>query len=209
MIRARRNRRRVVVTGCGAITPIGHTTSEFWSSLLAGRSGIGAISRFDPAELPVRIAGEVRGFDPAPYLPHKVSRRLDPFAQYALAAAQQAVEQAKLEFDADLADRVGVLVGSAYGPVQSTEQSRRTLAEHGARRVTPFFVATGSMDNAAGEIAMRFGARGPSAAITTACATGATCLGEATRHIQHDYADVMIAGGADDSLGAQIGRAHV
>jgi 3-oxoacyl-[acyl-carrier-protein] synthase II len=194
----------VVVTGCGVISPVGLTVAGFWSSLLAGRSGVAEISRFDASGLPVRIAGEVRGFDPADYLPHQVSRRIDSYAQYALAAGQQAVEAAKLELTGAPAGvdggRVGVLVGAAYGPVQTIQHSVRTLDARGVRRVSPHFAAASSVDSAAGELARRLGARGPSGSVSTACATGSTCIGEAMRHIQHGYADVMLAGGADDAI---------
>ena len=196
------HRRRVVITGCGAITPLGLTTQQFWSALVAGRSGVGPITRFDASNLPVRIAGEVRDFDPSPYMPRTVSRRLDLFAQYALAAALQAVEDAKLDIGGDQIDpdRVGVYLGSAYGPVELTDHNREVLRLQGPRKVAAYFVAAGGIDNAAGEVALRLGARGPSAAMTTACATGATCTGEAMRLIQHGYADVMVVGGADESL---------
>lgn len=193
-------RQRVVVTGCGVISPVGLTVADFWSSLIAGRSGIAPISTFDATGFTVRIAGEVRGFDPARYLPRTLSRRLDPYAQYALAAAVQAVESAKLELGAVDRTRVGVLVGSAYGPVQTIDRNLHALDRQGPRSVSPYFAAAGAIDNAAGEIALRLDARGASGSVTTACATGATCIGEALRHIQHGYADVMLAGGADNAI---------
>lgn len=196
----RPDRRRVVITGCGVVSPIGLTVADYWSALVSGRSGIGPITRFDPDELPVRIAGEVRDFDPTAYLPRAVSRRLDTFAQYAVAASTEAVEAAKLEVDPDRPERFGVLVGSAYGPVQLIQDSAHRLAELGPRKVSPFYAAVSAADNAAGEIAIRLGAQGPSGCLTTACATGADSIGAAARQIRHGYVDVMVAGGADDSI---------
>ncbi|AUG75256.1 3-oxoacyl-ACP synthase [Kitasatospora sp. MMS16-BH015] len=192
--------RRVVVTGTGVISPIGLSTAAFWESLLAGRSGIRRIESFDVADLPTRIAAQVRDFDPEQYMPRKVWRRIDPFAQYALAAAVEAVEGAKLEIDEELAPRVGVQIGSGYGP--STIQSQVTLGlkEKGARSIGPFTSAASAIDNAAGEIAIRFGAKGPSGAISTACASGTSAIGEAMRWIQYGACDVVLAGGADESV---------
>lgn len=192
--------RRVVVTGCGVVSPLGQTTDDFWSALVAGRSGVGPITGFDASDLPVRIAGEVRDFDPTRYLPRTVRRRLDQYAQYAVVAGAEAVEAAKLVVDPDRADRIGVLVGSAYGPGHLIQRNLVTLAERGPRAVSPHYAAVAAADNGAGEIAMRLGARGPSGSLTTACATGASCIGEAARQIRHGYADAMVAGGADDPI---------
>jgi 3-oxoacyl-[acyl-carrier-protein] synthase II len=193
-------RRRVVITGSGVISPIGLSSAAFWESLLAGRSGITRIESFDVADLPTQIAAQVKGFDPEQYMPRKVWRRIDPFAQYAVAAAVEAVEAAKLEIDEELATRVGVQIGSGYGP--STIQSQVTLGlkEKGARSIGPFTSAASAIDNAAGEIAIRFGAKGPSGAISTACASGTSAIGEAMRWIQYGACDVVLAGGADDSV---------
>lgn len=193
-------RRRVVVTGCGVISPVGHDTATFWASLVDGRSGIGRITRFDPSDLPVTIAGEVRDFDPEAYMPRTVSRRIDRFAQYALAAAVEAVESAKLDITDEMAPRVGVIIGSGYGPGSLIQAAARTLAERGPRRVGAYLAAAGAADSAAGEIAFRFGACGPSGAVSTACASGATAIGDAMRMIEFGHADVVIAGGADDPL---------
>ncbi|MFH8407845.1 beta-ketoacyl-ACP synthase II [Streptomyces sp. NPDC018019] len=192
--------RRVVITGCGAISPIGNTVEEFWAAATAGRSGIRPITRYDVATLPTRFAGEVVDFDPKPYMPNKVGRRLDRFAQFGLAAALQAMEQAGLTIGEELATRTAVLVGSGYGPGQLMQAAIHDLRDHGRRRMTPYLASGGSLDSAAGEIASRFGARGPSGATVTACATGATCVGDALRMIRHGYADVAIAGGADDAV---------
>jgi 3-oxoacyl-[acyl-carrier-protein] synthase II len=193
--------RRVVVTGCGAITPLGCTVPDFWTALLAGRSGIRSITRFDASLLRTRIAAEVTGFNPGDHLSRRVYHRIDPFAQYALVAAKQAAEEAKLEVDEDLAPRLAVLIGSAYGA--SISQQAVTLAlqdPERIRRINPFSSAATAIDSAAGEIVLQFGATGPSGAVTTACASGTTSVGEAYRAIRHGYYDVAIAGGADDSI---------
>lgn len=195
-------RRRVVITGCGVISPVGLDTSQFWSALVSGRSGIGAIEGFDTTGLPVRIAGEVRGFDPEQYMPHKVARRIDRYSQYAVAAAVQAMGESKLVVDDSLAPRVGAFVGTACGSVHLWHENLKRLTEQGPRGISPFFFATAGPDHAVGEVALRFGAAGPSCAVTTACATGTNCIGEAVQQIRHDRADVMIAGGADDSITA-------
>ncbi|MET9800388.1 beta-ketoacyl-ACP synthase II [Streptomyces sp. NPDC006368] len=190
-------RRRVVITGYGAITPVGLTVDEFWASLVDGRSGISDIEGFDASDLPVRIGAEVKEFDPGVYMPHKVSRRIDVSTQYGLAAAMQAVQQAKLEVDEELAPRVGVYVGSSAGPATMNYDTTIKLHERGARAVSPFFFATSGSESSAGEIALWLGACGPSASLTTACASGATSIGEAMRLIQFGVADVMVAGGTE------------
>ncbi|MFE0021185.1 beta-ketoacyl-ACP synthase II [Amycolatopsis sp. NPDC059021] len=194
---ARRNRRRVVITGWGAITPVGLSAEETWTAFLEGRSGVAKISSFDTTGLLTQIAGEVKGFDPAHYMPHKISRRMDAYAQYALAATVQAAEAAKLTITPHLASRVGVLIGSGYGPVGTYYRNAELLREKGPRGVSPFSAVTGAMDSATGEVSMMFGATGPSRAISTACATGTDAIGEATRWIQHGYADIVLTGGAD------------
>ncbi|MER7402475.1 beta-ketoacyl-ACP synthase II [Streptomyces sp. NPDC000070] len=199
----RHDGRRVVITGCGVISPIGHGVEEFWAAATAGTSGIRAITGFDTALLPTRFAGQITGFDPRAHMPNRVARRLDRFAQFALAAAEEAVLQAKLDLSAGLdglAGRTAVLLGSGYGPGQLVQAAAFDLRERGRRRMNPYLATGGALDSAAGEIAVRFGARGMSGATATACATGATCVGDAMRMIRHGYADVVIAGGADDAV---------
>ncbi|RJQ81316.1 beta-ketoacyl-ACP synthase II [Amycolatopsis panacis] len=204
----RAHRRRVVVTGCGVISPVGLNAADFWQSLLAGRSGVAPIESFDATELPTRIAGEIRGFDPERFMPKRVHRRIDPFARYALAAAIEAVEAAKLTIDDELAPRAGVLIGSGYGASQTQTHVSLTLEHKGHRAVGPFTAAASAIDNAAGEVALRFGIMGSSGAISTACASGTSSVGEAMRWIQHGYADVVLAGGADASVtGSDIASA--
>ncbi|MBP2326038.1 3-oxoacyl-[acyl-carrier-protein] synthase II [Kibdelosporangium banguiense] len=198
--RMRELRRRVVITGWGAITPLGLTVTDTWAAMLAGRSGIHLVEGFETGDLGTRIAGQIRGFDPALYIPHKVSRRMDTYAQYAMAAATQAVESAKLTIDDELAPRTGVLIGSGYGPVNYNHGVANTLRDKGPRAVSPFAQIAGAIDNAAGEISMQFGAHGPSRALSTACATGTDSIGEAARWIQFGFADVVLAGGADNCI---------
>ncbi|MFJ7245110.1 beta-ketoacyl-ACP synthase II [Kitasatospora sp. NPDC098652] len=192
-----RYRRRVVVTGYGAVTPLGHSAEETWTAMLAGRSGIAAVDAIDVTGLDVRIGGQVRGFAPDRYMPPAVRRRTDPYAQFALAAALEACGQAGLVVDDGLAPRVAVVIGSGYGPVGSIYRAADTLRARGPRAISPFAQVTTAMDSAAGEISMRIGAQGPSRAQSTACASGADAVGAAMRMIATGEADVVLAGGAD------------
>ncbi|GAA3003609.1 beta-ketoacyl-ACP synthase II [Streptosporangium longisporum] len=189
-----------MVTGYGAVTPVGSDVPTMWKALVSGQSGVGEISGFDTTGLPVTIAGEVRDFDPLDFMPKRATRRLDPFAQYALAASVQAMTSADLPFPASRADRMGVLIGSGYGAEKTLTAAVETLNADGPRGVTPYFAVSGGINSAAVEVAIRFSAQGPSGAMSTACATGATCIGEAARMIMMDAADVMIAGASDDCL---------
>lgn len=192
--------KRVVITGCGVISPVGVDTDSFWNSLIAGKSGIGPITRFDTTDYSVKIAGEVRGFDPIAYISKKDVRRMDYFTQYAVAAALQAIEQAGLEVSAELAPRVGVIVGSGNGGFHFIQENVKKLLEYGPKRVSPYFSSATLVNISSGEIAILLGAKGPSGAIVTACATGNSCVGEAMRIIQSGRADVMLAGGTDDAI---------
>ncbi|MEU3623862.1 beta-ketoacyl-[acyl-carrier-protein] synthase II [Amycolatopsis coloradensis] len=192
-----RDRRRAVITGWGAITPVGLTADDTWAALLEGRCGIAKINSFDTTGLLTQIAGEVKGFDADDYMPHKISRRMDTYAQYAVAATVQAVEAAKLTIPPHLAPRAGVLIGSGYGPVGSYYRQAEQLRTKGPRGISPFSAITGAMDSASGEVSMMFGATGPTRAISTACATGTDAIGEAARWIQHGYADIVLTGGTD------------
>ncbi|KXK63974.1 beta-ketoacyl-[acyl-carrier-protein] synthase II [Micromonospora rosaria] len=192
--------RRVVVTGCGVVSPIGSTTARFWAGLLAGRSGIGPLRRIDAAELPVRIGGEIHDFDPAPYMPRTLSRRIDAYAQYAIAAAAQAVAQAGLPADGGLGPRAGAFVGTAVGPTQLCVDGALASQRRGHRAVSPHFFAVSGQDHAVNEIALRYRIQGPTMSVATGCATGTTCVGEAMRLIRAGVVDVMLAGGADAPL---------
>ncbi|GGZ64344.1 beta-ketoacyl-ACP synthase II [Streptomyces bluensis] len=189
--------RTVVVTGYGAVTPLGHTVDDTWAAMLAGRSGIDILDGVDVTGLGVRIGGQVRGFDPARYMPAPVRRRTDPYAQYALAAALEACEHAKLVVDEERAPRIAVVIGSGYGPVASLGRAVNTLRDKGARAISPFTPITTAIDSAAGEISMRLGTQGPSRAQSTACASGSDAVGAAVRMIRSGDADTVVAGGAD------------
>ena len=188
---------RVVITGVGAVTPIGNTAEEFWASLLQGRSGIGPITRFDTTGYPTRIAGELKGFDPLKYIDKKDDRKLDPYLKYAVACAQMAVDDAALKTDQLDGTRFGVLVGSGIGGITTLLDSHAVLLAKGPDRVSPFFIPMLIINMAPGLISMRFGARGPNSSVVTACATGNHAIGDAMKIIQRGDADVMIAGGAE------------
>jgi len=192
--------RRVVVTGMGAVTPLGNSVRELWEGLVAGRSGVGPITHFDAGEYAVRIAAEVKDFDPDAYIDPRESRRMDLFVQYGVAAAKMALDDSGLEITDEVSERTGVLVGSGIGGVQTWEEQHRALLERGPRRVSPLFIPMLICDMAAGTISIMFGARGPNMAIVTACATGSHSIGEACKIIQRGQADVMIAGGTEASV---------
>jgi 3-oxoacyl-[acyl-carrier-protein] synthase II len=189
--------RRVVITGLGALTPVGNTADELWSSLIQGRSGIGPITRFDTADFPTRIAGEVRNFDPLNFVDKKEARRLDPYLQYAIAAAVLAVRDAGLDTGKVDATRFGVLIGSGIGGITTLLENHKTLLDRGPDRVSPFFIPMLIINMASGLVSMRFGAKGPNSSVVTACATGNHAIGDAFKIIQRGDADVMIAGGAE------------
>src|SRR5688572_8342638 len=168
-------RTRVVVTGMGAITPLGLSTADFWDALLAGRSGAAPITAFDASAWETTFACEVKGFDAAAYMDRKLANRLDPYAQYAMAAAAEALRDASLDADAlpaEARDRVGVIFGSGIGGIQTLQKQTITLHTQGPRRVSPFLIPMMIPDMAAGMISMRYGFRGPNHAVVTACATG-------------------------------------
>lgn len=192
--------RRVVVTGIGLVTPLGTGTNENWNMLVSGQSGVGPITRFDIADFPVRFAGEVRGFDPADFVEKKDVKKLDPFAQYAIAAAQLAVDEAGLMVDQAEADRVGVVVGVGMGGIVTMEDCMKTFMQSGLRRLTPFFIPRLIANIAPGHISMRFGYRGVNYTTTSACASGGHAVGEAYHLIRFGYQDAMLAGGAEAAI---------
>jgi len=197
-------RRRVVVTGLGLISPVGNTVAEGWANVLAGRSGIGPITRFDASGMSCRIAGEVKGFDVEAYMPAKEARHMDTFIHYGLAAAVQAVQDAGLPHGSTLsedeAERYGCIVGSGIGGLPMIEETQRDYLERGPRRISPFFVPASIINMISGHISIRYGYTGPNLSIVTACTTGLHCIGEAGRLIQHGDADVMVAGGAEATV---------
>ncbi|MGH9360980.1 MAG: beta-ketoacyl synthase N-terminal-like domain-containing protein, partial [Thermoanaerobaculia bacterium] len=190
-------RRRVAITGVGLVSPLGVGTAANWQALLAGRSGIGPITRFDPAQYSVRIAGEVKGFDPHDYSDHKDVKKSDLFIHYALAATQFAMADSGFVIDDGNRDRVGVIIGSGMGGLPLIESMHQVLLDRGPGRVSPFFIPALIVNMAAGQVSIRFGARGPNSCPATACTTGLHAVGDAFRQIQLGYADAMIAGGAE------------
>jgi 3-oxoacyl-[acyl-carrier-protein] synthase II len=198
------SRRRVVVTGLGLISPVGNTVAEGWSNLLAGRSGIANITRFDASSFACRFAGEVKGFQIEDYIPAKEARHMDTFIHYGLAASIQAVKDAGLPTGADLkeedAERIGCLVGSGIGGLPMIEQTNTEYTARGARRISPFFVPASIINMISGHVSIHFGFQGPNLAIVTACTTGLHCIGEAGRLIEYGDADVMVAGGAESTV---------
>jgi len=192
--------RRVVVTGLGLVTPVGNTVEDTWSALVAGKSGAARIRRFDPSALDVTFGCEVKGFDPLAYLERKEAKRCDLFAQYGIAAAQQAVQHAGLAGGFPEPSRTGVLIGSGIGGIATFEEQCRTFIEKGPSRVSAFFVPMFIPDMASGLVAMRYGVTGPNFCTVSACASSAHAIGEAFRTIQRGDADAMIAGGAEAAI---------
>jgi 3-oxoacyl-[acyl-carrier-protein] synthase II len=190
-------RRRVVVTGVGLVSPLGVGTEVNWQALLAGKSGIGPITRFDATDYPSRIAGEVHGFDPQNYVEKKEVKKSDLFIHFALAASTFAMEDSGLVVSEANADRVGVIIGSGIGGLPLIEATHTTLMERGPNRVSPFFIPGLIVNMAAGQVSIRYGARGPNTSPATACTTGLHAVGDAFRLIQNGEADAMIAGGTE------------
>ena len=197
-------RRRVVITGLGCVTPVGNTVSESWANLLAGRSGIGRITRFDASAFACQIAGEVKGFELDKYLSSKEARTMDTFIHYGLAASQEAVEDAGLPtgeaLSPELAERIGCVMGSGIGGLPLIEDTHAEYMQRGPRRITPFFVPASITNMVAGQASMRFGFKGPNLAIVTACTTGLHCIGQAARLIEYGDADVVLAGGSESTV---------
>jgi len=194
------SRRRVVVTGLGALAPNGNDLDSFWDALVNGRSGIGPITKFDASEHRARIAGEIKGFDAEAVLDRKDVRRNDPFTHYAMYAALQATAHAALDMEAVDAERVGVIWGSGIGGITTHEDQHTILMEKGPKRISPFYVPMMISDMAAGMISMVLGAKGPNYATVSACSSAGHALGEAARKIQYDDADVMITGGSEAAV---------
>jgi len=194
------NKRRVVVTGMGAITPLGNTLAESWEALCKGVSGIAEITRFDASAFPTRIAAEVKGFAPEAYVGKKDSKKMDPFIHYALGASIMALADAGLQITAANTDRCGVLLGCALGGYTSFEQHHAVLREHGPSRVSPFCLPMVLPNMAAGQVSIFLGLRGPTSCVTTACAAASHAIGDAFKIIQRGDADVMVTGGAEAGI---------
>ncbi len=191
---------RVVITGLGAITPLGIGIDKFWEGQMAGRSGVSLITRFDTTNYPVKIAGEVRDFDPADFMEKKEAKRMDRFAQYAVATAGMALKDAGLDLEKVSAERVGVIIGSGIGGIETFEEQVRTLHEKGPGRVSPFFIPMMISDMASGQVSIIYGAKGPNQNTVTACATGTHSIGDSFKIIQRGDADVMICGGTEAAV---------
>lgn len=193
-------KRRVVVTGLGALTPLGNSVDESWKSAIAGKSGIGPITKFDSTAYKSRIAGEIKNFDPLQYVDKQDARRLDDFILYAIAASQMAMDDAKLKIEPEISGRAGVIIGSAIGGLSTMESETRTLLQHGPRKISPFAVPSILANLGSGNVSIRFGAKGPINCAVTACAAGTSAIGDAYKTIAYGDADVMITGGVEAAI---------
>ncbi len=191
---------RVVITGLGAITPVGIGKNVFWQSLLAGKNGIERITRFDPTDFQSQIAGEVTDFEPTDYIDKKEVKRMDRYTQFAMAAAKLAFEDAKVDFEKEDRNRIGVFIGSGIGGIETMHAQYEKLFDKGPSRISPFFIPMMIANMGAGHVAIEYKLNGPSSCIVTACASGTNSIGDAFRVIQLGKADMMIAGGAEASV---------
>ena len=197
---SRSKQRRVVVTGLGCVSPIGNSVTASWDALLAGRSGIATITRFDASPFSTHFAGEVKGFNVEDYMPGKEARHMDTFIHYGMAAGMQAMQDSGLQVTEENAERIGVIVGSGIGGLPMIEQTHTELTNRGPRRISPFFVPASIINMISGHLSIKYGLKGPNIAIVTACTTGLHCTGEAGRMIEYGDADVIIAGGAESTI---------
>ncbi len=193
-------KRRVVVTGLGIVSPVGNTIPEAWDNLIAGRSGITRITRFDPTPFASQIAGEVKGFQIEDYLSAKEARRMDVFIQYGMAAGIQAIRDSGIEVTEANAERIGINIGSGIGGLPLIEETHTLLTEVGARKISPFFIPASIINMISGNLSIHFGMKGPNLAVVTACTTGLHAVGISTRMIEHGDADVMVVGGAESAI---------
>jgi len=191
------SRRRVVITGLGIISPVGNSVAEAWSSILAGRSGITRVSRFDPSRLTCQIAGEVKGFELAQYMERKEARHMDSFIHYGMAAGIQAMRDSGIQVTPENAERIGVNIGSGIGGLQMIEHTQRELLAAGPRKISPFFIPSTIINMISGNLSIKYGLKGPNLAMVTACTTATHCIGESGRLIEYGDCDVMVAGGAE------------
>jgi 3-oxoacyl-[acyl-carrier-protein] synthase II len=193
-------KRRVVITGIGLVCGVGNTTQEVWSQLLAGVSGVGPIQSFDATGFPVTFAAEVKNFDALNFIDKKESRKMGRFIHLAVAATHEAMEQAGLKVTPEIEERVGVFIGSGIGGFEIIEREHNNLIAGGPRKISPFFIPAAIVNMAAGQVSIRYGAKGPISATATACATSANSIGDSFRMIQHGEADVMLAGGSEAAV---------
>jgi 3-oxoacyl-[acyl-carrier-protein] synthase II len=194
------NTRRVVVTGIGLVSSLGIGTDANWQALSAGRSGVDTITKFDVSQFATQIAGEVKGFDPLQYIEKKDVKKMDVFIQYAIAASQYAMDDAKVPITKENADQVGVFIASGIGGFTTIEREHKALLEGGPRKISPFFIPSAIINLAAGQVSIRFGAKGPNSATCTACSASAHAIGDAYEIIRRGTADVMIAGGSEAAI---------
>lgn len=194
------NGRRVVITGTGAITPLGNSVQEFWQGCLEGRSGVGPVTQFDTTGYPSRISGEVKGFRPEDYMERRSARRMSRFSQFAVAAGRQAIEQAELDLDREDRTRVGVILGNGIGGLTDTQQAVNTIRDKGGLRIDPFFLAKMLPNMAAAQLCLAFGLKGHSNTVITACAAGTQAMGDAFDLIRLGRADVLLTGGTEAAL---------
>ena len=192
--------RRVVITGLGAITPLGNNVEEFWKGIKEGKCGIDQITKFDASEFKVKLAAEVKGYNPEDYFDRREAKRLDLFSQYAMIASREAWKDSGLDKETENMERVGVIVGSGIGGIQTIETENRKCNEKGPDRVSPMYIPMGILNMATGNVAIDIGAKGESFAMVTACATGTHCIGEGFRMIKHGYQDVVLAGGTEAGI---------
>ncbi len=193
-------KRRVAITGVGMVTPVGLDTEKTWEGLINGKSGVGPITQFDDKTIPTQIAGEVQGFDPALYIDQKEIKKMDRFIHLAIAASQMAMDDSGLKITPENADRVGVIVSAGMGGLPAIEKYHQIYLERGIRKVTPFFIPMLIVNEAAGNLSMRYGAKGPNICVSTACATGTHSIGDAFKWIQRGEADAMITGGTESCI---------
>ncbi|MDR3563848.1 MAG: beta-ketoacyl-ACP synthase II [Negativicutes bacterium] len=193
-------KKRVVVTGLGAVTPIGIGADAYWQALLAGKSGISTVTRFDASEYSTQIAGEVKDFDPSNYMDKKEARRMDRCTQFALASATMAIKDSGLDLEKEDHDRIGTLISSGIGGMETLHDQYKTLFEKGPGRVSPFFVPMMIANMPSGQVSITFGLQGPCLCVVTACATGTNSIGEAFKIIQRGDADVMVCGGTEATI---------
>src|SRR5690242_7706394 len=194
------NTRRVVVTGIGLVSSLGIGTDANWKALKAGCSGVNTITKFDASQFATRIAGEVKGFDPLAFIEKKDVKKMDIFIQYAIAASQFAMDDSRLDVTPELAPRVGVFIASGIGGFTTIEREHKALLDGGPRKISPFFIPSAIINLAAGQVSIRFGAKGPNSATCTACSASAHAIGDAFEIIRRDAADVMIAGGSEAAI---------
>src|SRR6266540_6370236 len=194
------SRRRVVVTGIGLVSSLGIGTEANWAALTAGKSGIDTITKFDATQFATRIAGEVRGFDPLKFIEKKDVKKMDVFIQYAIAASQFAMDDAHLQITPELAPNAGVFIASGIGGFTTIEREHKALLEGGPRKISPFFIPSAIINLAAGQVSIRFGAKGPNSATCTACTASAHAIGDAYEIIKRGAADAMIAGGSEAAI---------